>query len=91
MAVAKPHHVSQFVGDDGSDPFLVGIGREALVIEESRLPVGDQAPVLHGPSVEVWESDLVCMRKEVGFVVSWIFRTSKHWANWDGVPVLLPL
>lgn len=57
--------MSQLVGDDGRHPFLVGVGGEAGIIEQSSLPVGDQAPVLHGTSIEVWERNLICIRMEM--------------------------
>lgn len=52
------------MGDDGSHPFLVGVGGEVGIIEQCSLPVGDQAPVLHGTSIEVWERNLICIQME---------------------------
>lgn len=65
FTVLKPNHVSQFMSDDGRNPLLVGVGGERHIVQQCRLSVCDQTPVLHGSSIKVWESYLICVRKEV--------------------------
>ena len=56
--------VCQFVSDDHGHPLLAG-GRVGLfVIEQRSLAVGDQPPVLHGPSREVRDGKQVCKRTQ---------------------------
>ena len=40
-------------------PLLAGLGGVGGVHEDAGLPVGDQAPVLHGAGAEVWDGDHV--------------------------------
>ena len=57
--ITQSYHVSQLVGYDGDHPLLVPGGGGQGVVQQGRLPVGDQPPVLHGPRVEVWQGYLV--------------------------------
>ena len=50
------------MGDHGGDKLLVLVGGEGGVVQQGRLPVGDQAPVLHGASIEVRQRNLVWMQ-----------------------------
>ena len=61
----KTNHVSQFMSDDASNPLLVAVGGDCFIVEQRRLSVRDQTPVLHGSSVKVRQSDLICVRKEI--------------------------
>lgn len=60
LLLISVYHVSQFMSDDGSDPLLVGVGGERLIVEQCSLSVCDQAPVFHGPGIKIWESYLIC-------------------------------
>ena len=50
------------MGDNRGDILLVLDGGEGGVVQQGRLPVCDQAPVLHGASGEVRQRNLVCMQ-----------------------------
>lgn len=56
----QAYHVSQLVSNDGCYPFPVGVGGEFWVVQKRRLSVCDQTPVLHGTSIKVWNSYLIC-------------------------------
>ena len=53
--------VSQLVGDHDGNPLLVRGSRDALLVEQGRLPVGDQAPVLHGTGGKVGDGNHVLL------------------------------
>lgn len=53
------HHVCEFMSDDRRDSLLDPNGGNEGVVEQRRLPVRDQAPVLHRPGVKVRQSYLV--------------------------------
>lgn len=57
--------MGQFVSDDGGYPLLVGVGGEGLVIQQRRLSVRDQTPVLHGSRVKIRDGDLICRTEEI--------------------------
>lgn len=47
------------MSDDGYDSLLVSGGGYDGVVEQGGLPVCDQTPVLHRPSMEVWQGNLI--------------------------------
>ena len=51
--------MGELVGDDGEHPLLVAGGGGDGVVQQGRLPVGDQPPVFHRPRVEVGQGYLV--------------------------------
>lgn len=51
------------MSNDGGNPLLVGVGGVVLVKEQRCLSVCDQTPVLHGPSIKVWQSYLICINE----------------------------
>lgn len=55
----KYYHVCKFMGDYSCNSLLVSCGGYHRVIEQSSLPVCDQTPVLHRPSIEVRQSNLI--------------------------------
>ena len=57
--LTRAYHVGELVGDDGDHALLVAGGGGDGVVQQGRLPVGDQPPVLHGPRIEVRQGDLV--------------------------------
>lgn len=68
--VVKTNHVSQFVSDDGSDPLLVGVGGEFVVVQQSGLSVSYQTPVLHRSSIEVRQRYLICIRNKTIYMLN---------------------
>lgn len=53
------YHVCEFMGDYSCNSLFVSSGGHDGVVEQGRLPVCDQTPVLHCPSIEVRQSDLI--------------------------------
>lgn len=53
------------MGDDSCDPLFVSCGGKDGVVEQGCFPVCHQAPVLHGSSIEIRQSNLIY--REQGF------------------------
>ena len=53
--------VRHLVVDDDGDPLLARRGRVGGVDEDAALPVGDEAPVLHGTALEVSDGDALVL------------------------------
>lgn len=53
------YHVCEFMGDYSCYSLFVSSGGHDGVVEQGCLPVCDQTPVLHRPSIEVRQSDLI--------------------------------
>lgn len=53
------YHMCEFMGDYSCNSLFVSSGGYDGVIEQGGLPVCDQTPVLHCPSTEVRQSNLI--------------------------------
>lgn len=60
---AYAYHVCKFMGDYSCNSLLVSSRGSERVVEQRRLPVCDQTPVLHRTGMEVRQSNLI-WRKE---------------------------
>ena len=65
--VAEPL-VRRLVADHDGHPLLGGLRRVCRVDEDTGLPVGDEAPILHGPRGEVRDGHHVVLGEGVGAV-----------------------
>ena len=62
------HLVSKFMSHNDCHIFLVAPRRLSLLLQDCHLPVGDQAPVLHGARAEVGDGNHVLLRQREGGV-----------------------
>lgn len=56
---AYAYHMCEFMGNYKCNSLFVPSGGSERVVEQRRLPVRDQTPVLHCPSMEVRQSNLI--------------------------------
>lgn len=56
---AYAYHMCEFMGDYSCNSLFVPSGGSEGVVEQRRLPVCDQTPVLHRPGAEVRQSNLI--------------------------------
>lgn len=54
------YHVSQFMSNDSGYLLLICCCGEVGIVQQGRLSVRNQTPILHGPSSKIWYCNLVC-------------------------------